>query len=73
MKPSEYIAARDALEWSHAKVARVIGVDDRTPYRYAAGEIIPKEPTARLLRALVWAKLTLSKRKFNELVQQLED
>jgi DNA-binding transcriptional regulator YiaG len=71
MKASEYKAAREALGWTHARLARVIGVSERTPYRYAEGEAIP-EPVARLLVTLVWARLTTSTRRFNELVNELE-
>jgi hypothetical protein len=35
MKPAQYRAARDALGWTHAKLAQTIGVTERTPYRYA--------------------------------------
>jgi DNA-binding transcriptional regulator YiaG len=71
MKPSEYDAAREALGFTHSKLARVIGVSERTPFRYADGATIP-EPAARLLLTLVWARLTTSSRKFDELVAILE-
>lgn len=35
MRPARYRAARDALGWTHAKLAQAIGVTERTPYRYA--------------------------------------
>jgi hypothetical protein len=38
MTPDEYEAARDALGWTHAKLAETIGVSIRTPYRYQGGE-----------------------------------
>jgi hypothetical protein len=31
MKPAQYRAARDALGWTHAKLAETIGVSERTP------------------------------------------
>jgi hypothetical protein len=46
-------------------------VAGRTPYRYAAGEVDIPEPAARLLRLLVLMRLTLSERKFNDIVKQL--
>jgi DNA-binding XRE family transcriptional regulator len=53
MKPAQYKAAREALGWTHAKLAETIGVSERTPFRYAAGEVEVPEPAARLLRLLV--------------------
>lgn len=69
-KVNEYTAARDVLRWTHEELAKVLGVGERTPYRYAAGDTIP-EPQRRLLRLLVLLRLTLSARKFEEVVDQL--
>jgi hypothetical protein len=52
------------------RIAEVLGLKRRSVYRYATGEPIP-EPQARLLRLLVLLKLTLSKRKFEDIVRQL--
>jgi transcriptional regulator with XRE-family HTH domain len=71
MKPAQYKAAREALGWTHAKLAETIGVSERTPFRYAAGEVEVPEPAARLLRLLVLLRLTVSARKFDELVAEL--
>jgi hypothetical protein len=43
----------------------------RTSYRYANGDVDIPEHAARLLRLLVVLKLTLSERKFEEIVKQL--
>lgn len=67
---NEYTVARDTLHWSHEKLGTTIGVAQRAPYRYANGEPIP-EPQRKLLRLLVLLRLTLSERKFEEIVNQL--
>jgi hypothetical protein len=64
-------AARDTLSWTHERVAKVLGVGRRTPYRYASGDAPIPEPAARLLRLLVLLRLTLSERKFEDIVKQL--
>jgi hypothetical protein len=51
-------------------MAQVLGLGRRSPYRYAAGDTIP-EPAARLLRLLVLIRLTMSERKFEDIVKQL--
>lgn len=71
MKPAQYEAARDALGWTHAKLAKVMGVAERTPYRWASGDVTMQEPEARLLRLLVMLRLTTSARKFDELTSEL--
>jgi len=63
-------AARDTLSWTHERVAKVLGVGRRTPYRYASGDVQIPEPAARLL-LLVLLRLTLSERKFEDTVKQL--
>ena len=70
MTRSEYQYARETLGWTHKRMAQVLGVKRRSPYRYAAGETIP-EPIARLLRLLVTMRLTTSEKKFNSFVDQL--
>jgi len=64
-------AARDTLSWTHERVAKVLGVGRRTPYRYASGDVQIPEPAARLLRLLVLLRLTLSEKKFEDIVKQL--
>ena len=59
--------------WLRVKVekgiaARRIAGWGRTPYRYASGEV---ESLLRLLRLLVLLRLTLSERKFEDIVKQL--
>jgi hypothetical protein len=70
MTGSEYRNAHETLGWTHLQMAQVIGIAKRSPYRYAAGGTIP-EPAARLVRLLVLLRLTLSERKFDEIVRQL--
>jgi hypothetical protein len=43
----------------------------RPPYRYANGDADIPEPAARLLRLLVLLRLTLSERKFEDILKQL--
>ena len=71
MTQREYRSARETLGWTHEYMARVLGVGRRTPYRYAAGDVDIPEPAARLVRLLVLLRLTLSERKFNDIVKQL--
>jgi transcriptional regulator with XRE-family HTH domain len=71
MTPHEYEAAREALGWTHAQLADIIGVSRRTRYRYQGGEVDIPEPAARLLRLLVTLHLTTSGRKFEQLVAEL--
>lgn len=66
----EYHAARETLAWTHEKLARKIGTTERTAYRYASGDKIPPD-RRRLLKILVLLKLTLSERKFEQIVSQL--
>ena len=71
MKPKEYKAVREALDWTHLRVAKTLGVSRRVPYRYQNGEVDIPEPAARLLRLLVLLRYTMSERKFNDIVNQL--
>jgi transcriptional regulator with XRE-family HTH domain len=71
MKPKQYKAAREALGWTHERVADVIGVNVRTPYRYQTGDVEVPEPAARLLRLLVLLRLTQTRRKFNEMIEEI--
>jgi hypothetical protein len=63
-------AARDTLSWTHERVAKVLGVGRRTPYRYASGDV--PEPAARLLRLLVLLRLTFNTDRFEAIVSQLD-
>ena len=71
MKAAHYRAARETLGWTHAEIADTVGVSARTLYRLQNGETLVDQSTARLLRALVWARLTLKRTKFDELVEEL--
>jgi hypothetical protein len=68
MTDDEYQAARAALGCTHVRIAETIGVSVRTSFRYADGDAKIPEPIARLLRLLVVLRLTVSTRKFNEVV-----
>jgi transcriptional regulator with XRE-family HTH domain len=72
MTPSQYRAARTELGWSHAKTAQVLGVHERTIFRYQAGQTEIPEPAARLLRLLVRLHLTIPAYKFNDIVEELD-
>ena len=63
-------AARDTLNWTHKRIAQVLGVGRRTPYRYASGDVHIPEPAARLLRLLVIMRLTFTKSSFEEIVKR---
>jgi hypothetical protein len=67
----EYQNACNTLNWTHLKLAETLGVSKRSLYRYQSGEIDNK-PAARLLRLLVLLRLTLSKPKFDDIVNQLK-
>jgi DNA-binding transcriptional regulator YiaG len=71
MRPSQYKAAREALGWTHEKIAETLGVNLTTVYHYQRGDVVPGEPAARLLRLLVRLRLTIPRRKFDELVEEL--
>lgn len=71
VRENEYNAARDTLRWTHEKFANTLGIGQRTPYRYASGLRIP-ETQRRLLRLLVLLRLTVGKRKFEEIVNALD-
>ena len=70
MTRSEYRNARETLGWTHQRMADVLGLARRSPYRYAEGATIP-EPSARLLRLLVLLRLTMSEKRFDDIVRQL--
>ncbi|PWT72136.1 MAG: hypothetical protein C5B60_09920 [Chloroflexi bacterium] len=71
MTPDEYEHARRVLGLSHEKLAEMIGVDRRTPFRWTRGENRIREPQARLVRLLVLLRLTVNERKFNEIIGEL--
>jgi len=71
MKHREYNSARETLGWTHEKLGEVLGVSKSTVYRFARGEGNSSEPAARLLRLLVLLRLTMSERKFEDIVKQL--
>jgi ribosome-binding protein aMBF1 (putative translation factor) len=71
MTAKQYQAARRALEWSHALLAETIGKSTRTSFRYASGEIEIPDTVAKLVRRLVSDRLTMSNRKFDEMLHTL--
>lgn len=71
MKPAQYRHARDALGWSHIRLASVIGRTERMSYRYANGKTVIPDLVGKMVRRLVQDRLTMSSRKFNELVEHL--
>jgi DNA-binding transcriptional regulator YiaG len=72
MTPSEYKHARHTLGWTHEEVADALGVNGRTPFRWASGKSPMQGPETRLLRLLVLLHLRLSKRKFEEILEGLD-
>ena len=72
MRDNEYNVARETLGWTHEQLGDAIGVSERCPYRYANGEVDIPEPARRLLRLLVLLRVTMSGRKFEEIVKQLQ-
>ena len=71
MKASQYRVARDALDWSHARLAEYLGKSERQSYRYANGGIEIPETVGKLLKRLVHDRLTMSTRPFDEMVVML--
>lgn len=48
-------ATRDAFHLTTAGLARLVGVTDRTAYRWMAGTLSVPEPVWRLLELVEWA------------------
>jgi hypothetical protein len=48
-----------------------IGKSERQSFRYASGEVEIPDTVAKLVRRLVSDRLTMSSRKFDELVEHL--
>jgi predicted transcriptional regulator len=67
----QYRSARDTLGWSHLALAEVLGKSERESYRYANGVVEIPETVGKLLRRLVKDRLTLSERKFEQLVAEM--
>jgi hypothetical protein len=72
MKPSQYEAARQTLGWSHVEAGAFVGKSWRMMFRYAAGTHDMPPTVARLLRLLVYLRLTVSQRKFDDIVREIE-
>src|SRR5262245_31808021 len=72
MTPRQYVHARErVLKWSHAQLAEAIGKDERMSYRYSNGRVEIPETVAKLVRRLVRDRLTLSAKRFDEMVANL--
>lgn len=71
MTPLEYKSAKATLGWSHTTLAAMLGMGLRCSFRYASGEIEIPNDRARLLRLYVLLRLSVSERKFNELLEGL--
>jgi hypothetical protein len=71
MTANQYQHARRTLGWSHLMLAEVLGKSERESYRYANGAVEIPETVGKLLRRLVKDRLTLSERKFEQLVAEL--
>ena len=71
MTANQYRHARRALDWSHARMGATIGKSERQSFRYASGEVEIPDTVAKLVRRLVSDRLTMSSRKFDELVEHL--
>lgn len=70
-RPNEYLIARAELGWTHERLRKVLGVTERVPYKYASGDVEIPPPSRRLLKLLVLLRLTMSARKFEEVISQL--
>jgi hypothetical protein len=70
-KRNEYNIARHELGWTHERLGKLIGVSERVPYRYASGDVDIPAPSRKLLKLLVLMRLTMSKNKFEEVINQL--
>jgi hypothetical protein len=70
LTPQEYQSARLTLDWTHQRLANTIGISRRTCQRYVLGRAIP-EPTARLIRLLVYLRLTVDASKFEAIIKEL--
>jgi hypothetical protein len=52
-------------------MADTIGKSERQSFRYASGEVEIPDTVAKLVRRLVQDRLTLSSRKFDEMIHTL--
>jgi hypothetical protein len=71
MTAKQYRHARDTLGWTHARLAEILGKTERQSYRYANGNISIPDTVGKLVRRLVHDRLTLSERKFDQMVAEL--
>jgi hypothetical protein len=68
---NQYVHAKRTLGWSYPRLAEVLGKSQRECYRYASGDVDIPETVGKLLRRLVEDRLTLSERKFEQIVARL--
>jgi len=71
MRPRQYKAALDTLGWTHERLAHAIGKTERHSHRYASGFTPIPKSVAIMVRRLVQDRLTMSTRRFDEMVSQL--
>lgn len=60
MSPSQFNTALTKLGLSQMEASRMLGIDDRTVRRYAAGDARIPVTLAKLLRLAVAGKITIS-------------
>jgi DNA-binding transcriptional regulator YiaG len=58
MSPEEFAEILEQLNLSQLAVGRLLGVDARTPRRWAMGQVPIQPPVARFLRFLARAKIS---------------
>lgn len=71
MTPSQYRAALDALGWTHARMGEAIGKSERASFRYVHGQVRIPRSVAKHIRLLLRLRMTESRAKFDELVNNL--
>lgn len=72
MKAKEYRHAREVvLGWTHERMAEALGKVPRMSFRYANGDIEIPPSVEKAVRRLVRDKLTMSNKKFEQLVSEL--
>jgi len=71
MRPKQYQSARETLDWTHQRLANAIGKTERHSHRYASGATPIPKTVAIMVRRLVQDRLTMSTRRFDEMVSQL--
>jgi hypothetical protein len=71
MNAHQYRAAREELGWTHARMAKQLGVSLRASYRYASGDTPIPDSIAILVRGYVRDRLTMSAHDFEQRTSEL--